>query len=597
MAPTAVHSKPYVYVSLLLIGLAWTLPFLQPYHRFPLTSFHSEWLAFALGLAAAVPLLRAGPWRAGTVPMVALAPLALAALIAAQAALGRVPYAEQALVAALYLLWSALLILLGHALRRELPLDLIAATLAWFLIAGGLVNGLIGLIQHYSLSGPFDFLVARKDGPVIYGNLGQANHYAASISLALASTAYLYGRRALHATLAAACATLFLVVLALAGSRSSWLYLGAFVAVALLLHRLRHDEVSRRIAVLTLWLLPGFIVAQWLVTLPPLVPAAGSAMATSGQRLFEVASGIGTRLQLWGEAWRMFLAAPVLGAGFGQFAWHHFAYQAAGGALTTPRVFNHAHNIVLQLMAETGAVGAAVVVSAAAVWLADLRRAKLEVEHGWLLALLAVLGIHSLLEYPLWYAYFLGVAALLLGLGAQRAFPVRFAGPARALVGLALLAGAVNLVAVIGPYRDFERLVFDAGAKADRPAGDEAFARAMMRVHREPLLTPYVELAFALGATVDESAVREKLELNTRAMRFAPVEAVVYRQALLLASAGEREAALAQLAHALRVYPGAARAIATELETLARRRPAEFTPLLKLATASIEEGSAPRALR
>jgi hypothetical protein len=37
---------------LLLTGLMWTLPFLQPHHRYPLIGFYSEWLAFALGLAA-----------------------------------------------------------------------------------------------------------------------------------------------------------------------------------------------------------------------------------------------------------------------------------------------------------------------------------------------------------------------------------------------------------------------------------------------------------------------------------------------------------------------------------------------------------------
>lgn len=594
MAPPAVHSKPSLYVGLALIGAAWTVPFLQPYHRFPLTSFYSEWLAFAFGFAAAALLLRREPWREAAVPMIALAPLALAALIAAQAALGRVPYAGQALLAAFYLLWATLMVLLGHALRRELPLHLIAATLAWFLLAGGLLGGLIGLIQHYQLRVPFDFLVARKGGPVIYGNLGQANHYAAVISLALASAAYLYCRRALRAPLAAACAALFLVVLALAGSRSSWLYLGAFIALALLLHRLQRDEASHRLALATIWLLPGFIAAQWLVTLPALLPASGPAMETSGQRLFEVASGIGTRLQLWGEAFRMFLDAPVLGAGFGQFAWNHFVYQAESGALTTPQVFNHAHNIVLQLMAETGAVGAAVVVGATALWLVDLRRVRFDSGQWWLLTLLAVLGIHSLLEFPLWYAYFLGVAALLLGLGAQRTFRVRFAGVARALVGLALAAGGVNLIAVIGPYRDFERLVFDVGPKADRRSGEEAFARAMMRVHREPLLTPYVELAFAMGAPVDESGLQEKLALATRAMHFAPVEGVVYRQALLLALAGEREAARAQLARASRVYPEGARTAAAELEALARNRPAEFTPLLELTAAKAKEGRASR---
>ncbi|MGH8649073.1 MAG: hypothetical protein ACREUP_07170, partial [Burkholderiales bacterium] len=65
---------------MLLTGLAWTLPFLQPYHRFPLTSFYSEWLAFALGLAAALPLLGRNAWRDAAVPIIALAPLGLAML-------------------------------------------------------------------------------------------------------------------------------------------------------------------------------------------------------------------------------------------------------------------------------------------------------------------------------------------------------------------------------------------------------------------------------------------------------------------------------------------------------------------------------------
>ncbi|HSB48310.1 MAG TPA: hypothetical protein VLD15_02210, partial [Burkholderiales bacterium] len=146
----------------LLIGLAWTIPFLQPYHRFPLTSFYSEWLAFALGLAAAAWLLTREAWRDAMVPLIALAPLVLAALLAVQVALDRVPYAEQALTAGLYLLWAALMALLGHALGRKLPLDAIATTLAWFLLAAGVLHALIGLVQHYSVSTPFNFMIAQR---------------------------------------------------------------------------------------------------------------------------------------------------------------------------------------------------------------------------------------------------------------------------------------------------------------------------------------------------------------------------------------------------------------------------------------------------
>jgi O-antigen ligase len=580
-------------VSLVLAGLAWTVPFLQPVHRFPLTAFYSEWLAFALGLAAAAPLLRRESWRDAALPAAALAPLALIIVLGIQVALGRVPYAGQALMAGLYLLWALLLIVLGQWLRREVSLAPIATFLAWFLLAGGFLHALIGLAQHYGLHDPpLDALVARRQLPSVFGNLGQLNHYAASMTLALASTAYLYCRRSLPVAAAAAAAALFMSVLALTGSRSPWLYLAALVGLALLLDRLQRSDESRRLAVFTAWLLPSFIAAQMLVTLPFLHPA-GAPIVTSADRLFQIASGVAPRLQLWREGWQMFLDAPLIGAGFGQFAWEHFLHQSADGAAAAPGVFNHAHNIVVQLLAETGIAGALIVATAAVVWIADLRNVKLAPEWWWLLALLSVIGIHSMLEHPLWYAYFLGVAALLLGFGAERRIAVRHGGGARAATALLVLLGCVNLAAVLPPYRDFERLVFGSAASAPASAQAQAFTAAMMRAHRDPLLEPYVELAFALGAPIGTDGLQERLELNTRAMRFAPVAAVAYRQALLLALAGDREAALVQLARALRAYPADAEKFFSELEELARRHPAEMTPLLELATAKL----APRSAR
>ena len=54
----AASGTRFAQASLAMAGLMCVLPFMQPYHRFPLTSFYSEWLAFALGLAAAALLLK-----------------------------------------------------------------------------------------------------------------------------------------------------------------------------------------------------------------------------------------------------------------------------------------------------------------------------------------------------------------------------------------------------------------------------------------------------------------------------------------------------------------------------------------------------------
>jgi O-antigen ligase len=577
--------------SLVLVGLAWVVPFVQPYHRFPLASFYSEWLAFGLGLAAALVLLRRESWRDADVPAIALAPLGLMLLLGLQVALGRVPYPEQALTAALYLSWAVLLLVLARALKRELPIATIAETLAWFTLAGGLLSALAGMLQHYDV---ISFMVMRKNAPAVYGNLGQPNHYAAYLSMALASAAYLYGRGRLHGALAAACVAWVAIMLALCGSRSTWLYFVALILVAALAHARRRDAATRRIAVFTLCLVPAFAAAQWVASLPLLQPERGAL--TSLERLFEIASGVAARVQLGGEAWRMFLESPLLGAGFGQFAWHHFASGPPADSAAAPGVFQHAHNIVLHVMAECGLAGALLVAGAGLYWIAGLRGVELDSEWWWLLALLCIIGIHSLLEFPLWYAYFLGMASILLGLGATQVLKLRRAGMFRAVTALALALGWLHLLAIVGSYRDFERLVFET-RREEQGAGEREFGARILELHREPLLKPYVELALTFGVVVSESDLTEKLELNARVLRFAPIGLVAYRQALLLAMNGEREAALRQLDLAARAYPHELSGVVPQLGQLARRHPDKFAPLLELAAARSAELRARGAVR
>ncbi|HXF66684.1 MAG TPA: Wzy polymerase domain-containing protein [Burkholderiales bacterium] len=582
------------HFGLAAVGLAWTLPFLQPYHRLPLTSFYSEWLALAAGLLALAPLLERSWWRQARVPWAALPVLGFIALLAAHYALGRVAYGGQVLTAALYLLWAVLLMAFAATLVRMHGLPGAVSALAWCLVAGGVLSALAALAQHYQIAAGIEWLVARKNTPAAYGNIAQYNHFAAYGCLGLASLAYLYASGRLHAAWAAAAGALLLFAVTLSGSRSVLLYLFVLLALALF-QAWRAGWRQRRLPACVAALAAGFLAAQWLADLPAVSPPAETE--TVKHRLLAgeqsaSAINIGHRVQLAREAWAVFLQAPLLGAGWGQFAWHDFEQRSAAGAGIGTWPFNHAHNLVLHLLAETGLAGALLIAGAALAWLWGLRRAGLDLERWWLIALLGVIGAHSMLEHPLWYAYFLGIAAVALGLSSGDGVPAPLGRAGPAFTMLALAAGAAALFFVLDGYRGFER-VFAAGNPPPRPE----VAAALSRAHRNPILRPYAELYIASGMDLEVERVRERLELNARVMRFAPIAGVAYRHALLLALAGERSRAERQLERAARVYPDELPTTIALARAIAERHPVEMTPLLELAAAELARRRAERGGR
>jgi O-antigen ligase len=562
----------------------WVLPFLQPHRQFPLPSFYTEWLAFALGLGALSLLLQQRFWNNLELPRMALVPLVLYPLLLLQFALDKIVYPEQVLLALLYLLWAAFLILLGNILRREIGLEAISTALAWCLVAGGVLSAIVALLQHYQIHTFVDPLISVKTSNVVYGNLAQPNHFADYTCLALASLLFLSATGRLAWAVAAALGVLLLFVLALSGSRSPWLYLFALLTLSAWWYRRNQKYAALLIA--SVVLIPGFALMQWVVQLPWF--AAPVPAVTSFQRLFEFASG-SIRLELWREAWFIFLQSSLLGVGWGQFAWQHFEYGAMFKSSGLSGLYNHAHNIVMQLLAETGLVGALAVLGGVVIWLHGLRRMAFDIYLWWLLGLLAIIGIHSMLEFPLWYSHFLGIAALLLGLGETRFFRLELQRVGRICFALMLVLGWVSAISLVYSYRNLEETLFAKGLEDLDAAGLRQFNEDMLQIHRTSLLAPYIELAYTGAIVLNKDDLSDKLELNSRVMRFAPVTLVVYQQAILLALNDQAQAAKAQLERAAIAYPGELENFTKVIRPILTQHPAEFEPLLELANQKLQE--------
>ena len=69
------------------------------------------------------------------------------------------------------------------------------------------------------------------------------------------------------------------------------------------------------------------------------------------------------------------------------------------------------------------------------------------------------------------------------------------------------------------------------------------------------LLLPWVELGLARTIHISSDKLSDKLAVNGRAMRVFPIDDVVYRQAMLLALAGDDEAARLQWEQAVAAFP------------------------------------------
>ncbi|MDP1538301.1 MAG: Wzy polymerase domain-containing protein [Burkholderiales bacterium] len=573
---------PLIYASLACVTLLCVVPFLLPWHRYPLTSFYPEWLACVLGVGVMAVLLDRRIWSSAEVraevPWIALSPFALAALLVVHGALGWSPYFGQALTGALYLIWAGVLVIAARALVRACGTETVLAVAATGLVAGALLSATIGVIQYFNWITPLNAFITRLHSAAIFGNLGQPNHFAAYTTLGLVSLAYLYSRDRMPTAVAALCALPLLFVLGVSGSRSVWLYLLTAFGLAAWLRASSAERAAQRL----FWVTGLFLILHYLMQA---VLEAGwfkppeRTTVTAIERLFSGADSIAVRLGLWRAAWSIALEHPVLGIGWGAFAGRYFDFSTEPGVTAPLGLYNNAHNILLQLFAETGLIGVVLLLVPLAIWARQALRAERSAAQWWMLATAGVLAIHSLLEYPLWYAHFLGIPALLLGIAATRGFVPQLARLGRLFAAMVMLVGAVNLAFLWADYREFEALFRPTPAQlrnTDVPA-------TMKRLRQNLLLTPYVELSIVVPLEVVEENLAQRLALNGHVIRFTPQPVLVYRQVLLLALAQRLGEAQALLARARRAYPAVPAEFDRDLARLAALHPERFRPLLESA--------------
>lgn len=137
--------------------------------------------------------------------------------------------------------------------------------------------------------------------------------------------------------------------------------------------------------------------------------------------------GYNSRIEIWADAFRLALRHPLLGVGFGDFAGARWI--ELNGLLNDLNT-HHAHNLILHFLAEFGFLFSLVIfISIGYVLfptvLLAIRR-ELSLNQVYIASILFSIIGYSLLEYPLWYTYFLIPLCFMLSLLDQESFGIKF---------------------------------------------------------------------------------------------------------------------------------------------------------------------------
>jgi O-antigen ligase len=335
-----------------------------------------------------------------------------------------VPYVGMVAIAIYYLLVSACIFLLGSfaaAWFRNLPLSSTAGTD----LTTGALNAFVGVALASALVGVAQYLLLPISGTLVspvtqigasYGNLRQPNLFALLGILGLISFIVLRGTQDSFQGRFAGFTTALTFLTLLLGVVLSTSRTGAVLVGVIFLWGLVESWRSGKPQWIPLLALPLYLLLRYIAVqldVEGVLPFFGAHR----QGLINTAlEGDYARQIIWLKSWALIQAHPLFGVGFGNIAHAMFIE-----TLPVPRapVTEHAHNIFLQLAVELGLPVAAAWALALVALIVRSRRA-LETVHGRAIAvfLLAILT-HSLLEYPLWYAYFLLPFAFMLGVFAQ----------------------------------------------------------------------------------------------------------------------------------------------------------------------------------
>ena len=409
----------------------------------------------------------------------------------------------------------------------------------WALAAG--VSALVGLLQYVDQTTAFAPWINYAGLGQAFGNLRQRNQLATLCSMGLAVLWWWaqYARVGVPtrhnaegpSTWADAALTLALLAgaalvstaAAATSSRTAFMQLLLLLVLAWCWRPSAPASGGRyRGLGLVGFMLLAYVLAAWL--LPMAVRVEGSVF----ERMRESPDGCESRVALYRNVLYLITQKPLTGWGWGELDYAHFMtlYTTPLAGVRFCAILDNAHNLPLHWAVELG-LPLALAACGGLLWLLrrmrPWREAVPQRQLAW--AVLGMIGLHSLLEYPLWYGPF-QIAALVCG-WVLWAFPAQGVGQGRdggPQWAWRLAAGALALACAVASwnYRAVSQLYFSPEQRA--PAYQE---QTFSKVHEAWFFGGHVDFAELSVTPLEPWNAQHLMDLAEKTLHFSPEAKVV----------------------------------------------------------------------
>ena len=526
------------YLSLVLLACALILPYAVVNHTYPIPTFYAEFTALTLYvLTSAAVVLMVWTERSRVTfesPAVALVPLLFGLLLIVQTFVLPVAQPSMNWLGAGYLLAAFMATHTGYAFSRVKLTETVLRWVAAALIVGGQFAVFCQVIQLFHLETKVTPLVVAYNITVDrrpFGNMAQANHLATYIAFAMAGAMFLVQTRRLPVIAWALLSVIYSTGLALTVSRGPWLQMGVIVVAGfwMAFAEVRRNPALRRSN--REWLVPIALGVLFFV-MNAVVRWANVRyqldLDVSAADRFKDAGQIAPRLALWKYGWTMFKTHPLLGVGWGEFPRYQYDFVRTLGGV---EIANNSHDIFLDLLGKTGLIGIAIVLLGLLTWLVRVVRAPHTAARVFGIALIGVLVMHALVEYPQQYMFFLLPAMFVFGLLETRSLRLLPSRVSFGVYALIVFGGLAGLYPICRDYNRAEVLYYGA-RPAEQYSEDPSF-----------LFRAWGEYGMATLLPMNAMDMDHKLAMHKQALALLPGETVLRRYAVLQALSGDSDAA------------------------------------------------------